>query len=54
MGELMEDPVILPGSGKAMDRKNIIRLKEREYVGRILSVFLLSCLEVATTYALPY
>merc|ERR1719481_521591 len=25
MGELMEDPVILPGSGKAMDRKNIIR-----------------------------
>ena len=25
MGELMEDPVILPGSGKAMDRKNIVR-----------------------------
>ncbi len=25
MGEIMEDPVILPGSGKVCDRKHIIR-----------------------------
>jgi hypothetical protein len=25
MGEIMEDPVILPGSGKICDRKHIIR-----------------------------